>query len=173
MSLSPAVGIINVAYTACGGIQPPTTVTKARWQRHTSARHVGHWAEEYRKQILQKGIVSNVSTYHQWSNRIRVVLQGPRAHQQLAKFVILSIKCMGKANALYVPKRLINKIAEAGGAARVMHCIKGATWPRSATAPCFWPRQLSSGRRPGQVSRRLKMGQPPSKFKRKARDWQR
>lgn len=43
-----------------------------------------------------------------------------RAHRELAEIVVYSIKCMGKVNALYVSKQLINKIAQARGAVRLM-----------------------------------------------------
>jgi hypothetical protein len=81
----------------------------AFWAGHdyssTKGRDVAYWAKEYRKLIMRKGSAADVPTYHQWSNRIRVVLQGPRALRDLAMH---STKCMEKGKALYVPQQLIN-----------------------------------------------------------------
>jgi hypothetical protein len=91
----------------------------ALWAGHdyssAKGQDIAYWAEEYRRLILRKGTTADVLTYHQWSNRIRVVLQGPRAHRELAQIVVYSTKCMGKGNSLYVPQNLMAKIQQRGG----------------------------------------------------------
>jgi hypothetical protein len=50
----------------------------ALWAGHdyssAKGQDIAYWAEEYRRLIMQKGTTSDVPTYLQWSNRIRVVL---------------------------------------------------------------------------------------------------
>jgi hypothetical protein len=83
---------------------------------HSSAKgqDIAYWAEEYRRLIMRKGTTADVPTYHQWSNRIRIVLQGRRALRELAQIVVYSTKCMGKGKSLYVPQQLIAKIEQRG-----------------------------------------------------------
>jgi hypothetical protein len=72
----------------------------ALWAGHdyssAKGQDIAYWTEEYRRLILRKGTTADVPNYHQWSNRIRVVLQGPRALRELAQIVVYSTKCMGK-----------------------------------------------------------------------------
>jgi hypothetical protein len=150
----------------------------ALWAGHdySSAKgqdHIAYWAEEYRRLIMQKGTTANVPTYHHWSNRIRVVLQGPRALRELAQIVVYPTKCMGKGKSLYVPPQLIAKIQQRGGAVRLKQCIEGnkALSSRDFTS---WPRQFRSDSKPGRVRRPLKTGRLPNNFwtnGRRAKDW--
>jgi hypothetical protein len=107
----------------------------ALWAGHdyssAKGQDIAYWAEEYRRLIMQKGTTANVPTYHQWSNRIRVVLQGPRALRELAQIVVYSTKCMGKGKSLYVPPQLIAKIQQREGATRLKQCIEGNKAPSS------------------------------------------
>jgi hypothetical protein len=61
----------------------------ALWARHNyssaKGQDIAYWAEEYRRLIMQKGTIADVSTYHQWFNRIRIVLQGPRTLRELTQ----------------------------------------------------------------------------------------
>jgi hypothetical protein len=105
------------------------------WAGHdyssAKGQDIAYWAEEYRRLIMRKGTTADVPTYHQWSNRIRVVLQGPRALRELAQIVVYSTKCMGKGKSLYVSPQLIAKIQQRGGAARLKQCIEGNKAPSS------------------------------------------
>jgi hypothetical protein len=125
---------------------------------------IAYWAEEYRRLILRKGATADVPTYHQWSNRIRVVLQGPRALRELAQIVVYSTKCMGKGKSLYIPQQLMAKIEQRGGAARLKQCIEGNKAPQSRDFTRFlakaiserqqtWPSQtaVKDGTAPGRV----------------------
>jgi hypothetical protein len=82
----------------------------ALWAGHdyssAKGQDIAYKAEEYRRLILRKGTTADVPTYHQWSNRIRIVLQGPRALRELAQIVVYSTKCMVKGKSLYVPQQL-------------------------------------------------------------------
>jgi hypothetical protein len=100
----------------------------ALWAGHdyssAKGQDIAYWAEKYRRLIMQKGTTADVSTYHQWSNRIRVVLQGPRAFRELAQIVVYSTKCMGKGKSLYIPPQHIAKIQQREVAARLKQCIE-------------------------------------------------
>jgi hypothetical protein len=106
----------------------------ALWAGHdyssAKGQDIAYWAEVYGRLIMQKGTIADVPTYHQWSNRIRVVLQGPRTLRELAQIVVYSTKCRGKGKSLYVPPQLIAKIQQRGGAARLnLQCIEGNKAP--------------------------------------------
>jgi hypothetical protein len=110
-----------------------------------------------------------------------VVLQGPRAHRELAQIVVYSTKCMGKGKSLYVPQNLMAKIQQRGGAARLKQCIEGnkapplrdftrflakaiserqQTWPsQAAVKDGTAPKQLLDGWEEGK--RLAKVNSPP------------
>jgi hypothetical protein len=157
----------------------------ALWAGHdyssAKGQDIAYWAEEYRRLILRKGTTADVPTYHQWSNRIRIVLQGPRALMELAQIVVYSTKCMGKGKSLYVPQQLITKIEQRGGAARLKQCIEGNKAPHSCDFTRFlakailerqqtWPSQtaVEDGTAPKQLleewedgKRLAKVSSPP------------
>jgi hypothetical protein len=141
---------------------------RALWAGHDSSsakgQDIAYWAEEYRRLILRKGIIADVPTYHQWSNRIRVVLQGPRAHRELAQIVVYSTKCMGKGKSLYVPQNLMAKIQQRGGAARLKQCIEGNKAPPSHDFTRFLAKAISERQQTWPSQAAVKDGTAPKQL---------
>jgi hypothetical protein len=119
----------------------------ALWAGHdhstAKGQDIAYYAEEYPRLIMRKRTTADVPTYHQWSNRIRVVLQGPRALRELAQIVVYSTKCMEKGKSLYVSPQLIAKIQQRGGAAMLKQCIEGNKAPSSRDFTRFLAKAIS------------------------------
>jgi hypothetical protein len=140
----------------------------ALWAGHdyssAKGQDIAYWAEEYRRLILRKWTTADVPTYHQWSNRIRVVLQGPRALRELAQIVVYSTKCMGKGKSLYVPQQLIAKIEQRGGAARLKQCIEGNKAPQSRDFTRFLAKAISERQQTWPSQTAVKGGTAPKQL---------
>jgi hypothetical protein len=138
------------------------------WAGHdysnAKGQDIAYWAEEYRRLILRKGTTADVPTYHQWSNRIRVVLQGPRAHRELAQIVVYSTKCMGNGKSLYVPQNLMAKIQQRGGAARPKQCIEGNKAPPSRDFTRFLAKAISERQQTWPSQAAVKDGTAPKQL---------
>jgi hypothetical protein len=125
---------------------------------------IAYWAEGYRRLIMQKGTTTDVPTYHQWSNRIRLVLQGPRALRELAQIVVYSTKCMGKGKSLYVAPQLIAKIQQRGGAARLKQCIEGNKAPSLRNFTWFLAKAISERQQTWPSQAAVKDGTAPKQL---------
>jgi hypothetical protein len=140
----------------------------ALWAGHdyssAKGQDIAYWAEEYRRLIMRKGTTADVPTYHQWSNRIRVVLQGPRALRELAQIVVYSTKCMGKGKSLYVLPQLIAKIQQRGGAARLKQCIEGYKAPSSRDFTRFLAKAISERQQTWSNQAAVKDGTAPKQL---------
>jgi hypothetical protein len=140
----------------------------ALWAGHdyssAKGQDIAYSAEEYWRLTLRKGTTADVPTYHQWSNRIRVVLQGPRAHRELAQIVVYSTKCMGKGESLYVSQQLIAKIQQRGGAARLKQCIEGNRTPPSRNFTRFLAKAISERQQTWPSQAAVKDGTAPKQL---------
>jgi hypothetical protein len=134
----------------------------ALWAGHdyssAKGQDIAYWAEKYRRLIMRKVTTADVPTYHQWSSRIRVVLQGPRALRELAQIVVYSTKCMGKKKSLYVSPQLIAKIQQRGGAARLKQCIEGNKAPSLRNFTRFLARAISEQQQTWPSQAAVKVG---------------
>jgi hypothetical protein len=141
----------------------------ALWAGHAEysnakGQDIAYWAEEYWRLILRKGTTADVPTCHQWSNRIRVVLQGPRALRELAEIVVYSTKCMGKGKSLYVPQQLITKIEQKGGAARLLKCMEGNKAPPTRDFTRFLAKAIAERQQPWPSQKAVKEGTAPKQL---------
>jgi hypothetical protein len=140
----------------------------ALWAGHdyssAKGQDIAYWAEEYRRIILRKGTTADVPTYHQWSNRIRIVLQGPRALRELKQIVVYFTKCMGKGESLYVPQQLVTKIEQRGGAARLLQCIEGNKAPTTRDIIRFLAKAIAERQQTWPSQKEVKVGTAPKQL---------